>query len=483
MVNIEPVQDLHGYDNPWPAGGGSQLIPYPYNVSGTVSNNDVTFVIEGEGKIKATGTASPGAAQVDLVPNTSGSRLPLENGAKYTISGFAVSNTTRVGAVVYNSQNTAIAEYWSTTGSTTFTVPNDSETYETRVVCRVNQGETVSNAIFAPKIEKGETATAFSTYSNICPISGWTGANVTRTGFNVWDEEWELGSYDAEDGSKYPYNDRIRSKNKTPVLPNTTYYFRTTSTTYKYLFYYRENGDYISYKAADSNTTFATPEGCYYLTFGLHPYYGETYNHDICINLSDPAKNGTYEPGHVVTIPISWQSEAGTVYGGSYEVIGGALESIYEHLQLTGKDVAAFDTVTNQVVFKDISGPLQKPTTIPICNMYKVVAVQYWSNMTDGSIAFHPSNGKTIHVKDSSVTSYSEAVTKYDGTPIDLVYVLASPVDYTVEGHELQTLYGQNNIWADCGDVSITDGGYLTRVIEHADRLEESLGFYYDKDV
>ena len=29
--------------------------------------------------------------------------------------------------------------------------------------------------------------------TNIRPISGWTGCNVTRSGFNQWDEEWEVG--------------------------------------------------------------------------------------------------------------------------------------------------------------------------------------------------------------------------------------------------------------------------------------------------
>ena len=36
-----------------------------------------------------------------------------------------------------------------------------------------------------------------------------------------------------------------------------------------------------------------------------------------------------------------------------------------------------------------------------------------------------------------------------------MVYELAEPVVYQLDPVTVQTLLGQNNIWADCGDVSV----------------------------
>ena len=50
-VDIEPVQDLHGYDSPWPAGGGINKFP-PIAISRTsenptVSTTDDVYTING----------------------------------------------------------------------------------------------------------------------------------------------------------------------------------------------------------------------------------------------------------------------------------------------------------------------------------------------------------------------------------------------------------------------------------------------------
>ncbi|MBQ5757790.1 MAG: hypothetical protein IIV93_04665, partial [Clostridia bacterium] len=49
-VAIDPVQDLHGYDNPWPAGGGKNLLKPP---SSGATINGVTFTVNSDGTITA----------------------------------------------------------------------------------------------------------------------------------------------------------------------------------------------------------------------------------------------------------------------------------------------------------------------------------------------------------------------------------------------------------------------------------------------
>ena len=54
-VAFSPKQDLHGYDSPWPAGGGKNLLRCSAS-SETVSG--VTFTVNADGSVKANGTAT-----------------------------------------------------------------------------------------------------------------------------------------------------------------------------------------------------------------------------------------------------------------------------------------------------------------------------------------------------------------------------------------------------------------------------------------
>jgi hypothetical protein len=105
------------------------------------------------------------------------------------------------------------------------------------------------------------------------------------------------------------------------VIPGQTYYFKVgnnlSSATIKPR-YYDANKAYIGYADANGNQNGANvAEGrvisanCHYMRFELAQDYGTTYNHDICINISDPTRNGEYEP--------YWKAErliaAGTLRG------------------------------------------------------------------------------------------------------------------------------------------------------------------------
>ena len=116
----------------------------------------------------------------------------------------------------------------------------------------------------------------------------------STTGFNQWDEEWELGTINVYTGENVDGSSNIRSKNYISVLPNTTYYFNRNNIAGN-IFEYDENHDFI--RLQGSPTTFTTSANCRYVRFYMGSGYGTTYNHDICINLSwDGERNGEYEP-------------------------------------------------------------------------------------------------------------------------------------------------------------------------------------------
>ena len=57
------------------------------------------------------------------------------------------------------------------------------------------------------------------------------------------------------------------------------------------------------------------------------------------------------------------------------------------------------------------------------------------------------------------------------------VYKLASPIEHTFTAQQIRTLLGQNNIWADIGDVSLTypadTKGYIAKALSASQRLME----------
>lgn len=123
-------------------------------------------------------------------------------------------------------------------------------------------------------------------------------------GFNQWDEEWEAGGINTQ-GYPVPSDHQIRSKNYSPCIGNAEYYLRTSKTDrgtnnryYLAILWYDAEKKFISFIYANNMTT-VSPENAAYFKIATNSstvIYGATYNHDICINLSNLAKNGTYEP-------------------------------------------------------------------------------------------------------------------------------------------------------------------------------------------
>ena len=172
QIAVEPVQDLHGYDNPWPGGGGKNLAK-PYNYNASSANIEFTYYDDG---------------RVVLNGSTSSSNITVPTVVQHPISSeFTLKAGTYIASIIGSSDavvqvcDVANSSVLASSGGS-FTIDSDKTVF-VRVSALANKS--FSNLTVYMQLESGSSATTFAPYSNICPVSGWTGCNVTDTGKNL----------------------------------------------------------------------------------------------------------------------------------------------------------------------------------------------------------------------------------------------------------------------------------------------------------
>lgn len=287
--------------------------------------------------------------------------------------------------------------------------------------------------------------------TNVRPISGWTGAEVVRCGLNVWDEQWEVGSINPSDGSLVN-TQQIRSKNYIPILPNTSYCFHAGTERVSYAFWYDANQTFLSAtQIASNNSVKSSPADAHYLKFQCPTAYGTTYKNDISINY--PSTATAYEPYQADTYSVTWEDEAGTVYGGSVDIVSGVLTVDRAIVDLGTLDWSTYSTPANHIYRTDIGFPSGTPKVsasaeLPyaICDTFYPMAYNPISSSDNGAFAI--GNSRLV-VIDHRFTSASDFKTAVNG--VMLCYELATPITYQLTPQEITTLLGSNNVWSDTG--------------------------------
>lgn len=139
---------------------------------------------------------------------------------------------------------------------------------------------------------------------------------VVSKGFNLFDEETEIGGINSTYGTDYSTNTRIRSKNYCGCLPNTIYYFYCGGNQEVGIAWYDKDKNFVSWDYSYSNGTKTSPSNARYFRIQKYDGYGTTYNHDICINVSNASLNGTYMPYRApIEYPIPAEVQALEGYG------------------------------------------------------------------------------------------------------------------------------------------------------------------------
>jgi len=277
--------------------------------------------------------------------------------------------------------------------------------------------------------------------TNVRPISGRTGLTVAHSGTNLLDGiSWTSGVISANGvistSSEFQYSGLI------PVESGETYkfvYYNYIGTNSR-IHGYDASGTWVEqigvFTGSGSHAdTITIPSGVTQIRIST----GKPYRTNI--GLLSIASETT-------TIPIAWESSAGTIYGGTLDVVSGVLTVTH----------AAVDMGT--LTWQRASGAFYAAISDKavgnfnlISSMYATTTASTVADMGDYQIKGHATTG-TIYVKDSRYTVSADFKTAVTGQTV--CYELATPQSYNITPiTDIKTLLGGNTIYTDAGAVSV----------------------------
>lgn len=284
--------------------------------------------------------------------------------------------------------------------------------------------------------------------SNIRPISAWSEVNVTRCGKNLVNpSEIVDGKYMAVSGAELSNADRSHS-GLIKVKPNTSYFMNGyAGNSFFAILALDENMNVLAnyYGGASKNDVFVAtmPNNARYVYLNFFTTQKST------MAFYEATSNEGYIAYQGTSYPISLGQ---TVYGGTLDVVSGELkiERVKEAINGTVLDAFATSGGIN-FVRGSVSQTSTQNTSKTITDKYRV---SY--NLADNSFVWL--TGRYFRVYSNSFTDLASTKTLFNQNPLEVCYELATPTEIQLTPTEVKTLLGQNNIWADSGDVTVEIG-------------------------
>lgn len=466
-ADINPVQDLHGYDKPWAGGNGKNKL----DTSGmsTAGQSGVTFSRASDGTITVGGTATASAYRII-------GSIKTENGVQYTITG------TPSGGANGKYRMTVIGYGYDYGSGFTFTGDGNSHDISIDIYTGYPSSGTLT---FKPMIRLASVTDAtFEPYSNICPISGHTEVVTHRVGKNF---------------IPYPYRDMSKTVNGITSVVNDdgSVVLNGTATANVFLNFCLEQ-DKIQFEKGSyvlsSGTTLTSGVKMHSnVRVGSSNLYGVSIdsNHEATMNAqqsgllrcyiditsgatvnnltikpmlrlaSDP--DATYEPynGQTYTTALGR-----TVYGGTLDVTSGVLTVDRAMVTLNGTEAwylsnGGMRAYCSSSIFANAKPNSGNTSLIGLLSNQFVEKTP--SQTWDGGVA---NIGISLDAnKEFCVCLTGQKNMTVDGfktwlanNPTQVVYELATPITVQLTPTEIKTLLGTNNIWADSGDITVKYG-------------------------
>lgn len=306
-------------------------------------------------------------------------------------------------------------------------------------------------------------------------------------GFNQWDEEWELGSISITTGENEANNQRFRSKNFIPIPEGQNFYNTdpTGNADIRFI-YYNANKEFIQAGGWSAAGIRIPPKGTNYVRFFCGAAAGTTYQHNICINLSAPSRNGEYQPYIKHTYPLDDIELRGIPklvdgeiqYDGDTYEADGTVTRKYGIVDLgtlnwaqpgAGSANARFTAHVTGIKYAGSNYGEDALYNAVLSVPYKKTSV-YGALDTDKAFAIY-ANSDEILIRDTAYTDAAAFKTAMSG--VYLVYELATPTTETADAFtspQIVDPYGTER-YVDDREVAVPVG----HVTKYPDNLRQKL--------
>ena len=428
-ISFAPIQDLHGYDYPWPAGGGKNI----FNKDSSNIETNKRIAVSTGGTYDSNGYSVSDYIPIELAERYS---LTISSGFTSYYAGYDANK--QYISTPTNTWNSGTSKILSATGYAY--VRFDFKTSD----------------IDAVQFEKGY-ASAYAPYSNISPISGRTNVSLKGCGKNQHNGEVYIpNKYIGSSGNLvasnnynvYKLNDVSAGEYTLSVYDNTEELLNIVLCAQG--FDDNDRQTFLNYTTHPSSKsresiTFTVPSGTSYVL-----YCFRITDYDVQAETGSSATTyESYQQSNDITI-----SFGETVYGGTLDVETGEL--------VVGNKYIDFSTVT---INKNNNDPNN-------WNYYiRHSSLSYSSNMicshlvykstiptTSIGLSSRPTN-RAIYMNflDAIGTNNVSHFRQYCvDNNVQLVCELATPITIQLTPSEVQLLKGVNNLWTDGDEIELT---------------------------
>lgn len=307
------------------------------------------------------------------------------------------------------------------------------------------------------QIESGSSNTAWTPYSNICPITGRTGLNVYRTGKNyIANATIEQGSFNLNNGNDLASNTRIRTNGKWDV-PSGSYKIGCDQG-YEYVCYvYGTDGTFIDAESVKSWTNTNIPMT---IVGSRKIRCGWRKPDNSAIVPSEISHPFVCVASDIATYSLDWTTPAGTVYHGTVDPVTGQLTVDWVMYTFDGSE-AWTASATPHRFSTTISYYLPHPiATQPMTQgatqnvLTSIFGECVYTNADGVGYIVHNSSATLFVVNEPAATTVGDIKAIVNG--MQFCYELATPLTYQLTAQEVEVLVGKNNVWTSSGPVSVT---------------------------
>ena len=445
-VAFSPVQDLHGYDSPWAAGGGANGLSCPSAF--TVTDNGITLTSDGNGKYTLSGTSTTTFEYKFEIPE-----ITFADAVYIHLMNSAANSSVQLQ--FYNGET--LEDYVGLSSENRKYVATSilaNKTINALGIKVVGSGVAISGTLtLSPMSLSNNNTTPWTPYSNICPILGWDSLNVEQRGKNLW----SLGDktftgykqYDlpvAIPAGVYTFSAVIASTDTDATTCLASFRDENAVSVTAWQFD-RSVGD----SRVSATVTFSRPVAKVYLyaSDGFSTSSGDTASFtNIQLELGSTASD--YQPYNPSSRSISI-TLGQTVYSGTVDVVTGVVTVTMASVDLGTLTWTRRRVTDTNYVF------VSKIEDAPLNNYYGLCSAYpyrtYWYDKSWLNTGYFGSAVNVI-VKDDSYTDAATFKTAMSG--VQLVYELATPIPIQLTPQEVESLAGDNVLFSDAnGDLTV----------------------------